>query len=403
MIEEKTAQFRRTTFALGVAAFFIFANLHFPQPILPVLAREFQVSDVMISLLVSVPLFVLAIAFFIYSPLSDALGRKKIMNTAMVIACFLSLGLAVVPGFEGLLLIRTLQAIALAGIPTIALAYISEEYAKKAMTVAIGVYISANSFGGMTGRFMSGVLTDLSSWRIAFLVMGLISVLSVILVLLFLPNSKQFTPQPFHFKEVIANYRHHLSDRQLQPAYIVGGLHFLIFIGFYSYVAFLLLAEPFSLSTTVVGFVFITYMAGTFSSTLAGKLAKKYSQAYCLKIGILIMAVGITLTLIMNLLLIVLGLLLLSFGFFFAHSCSSAWVSKYATTAKASASGLYLTAYYTGGGLGGIYLGWFWVHAGWIGVVAGSMMILVVTTYTSIQMKHLEETDHLKSTSYTVN
>ncbi|MDV2685237.1 MFS transporter [Alkalihalophilus lindianensis] len=403
MIEENTVQFRRTTFALSVAAFFIFANLHFPQPILPVLASEFHVSDVVVSLIISVPLFVLAIAFFVYGPLSDTIGRKKIMNTAMVFACIISLGLVVVPSFEGLLVLRTLQAVALAGVPTIALAYISEEYAKKAMTVAIGVYISANSFGGMVGRFMSGVVTDVASWRMAFLVMGLISVVSVILVLILLPKSKQFEPQSFDFKSVISHYKHHLLDKQLQPAFIVGGLHFLLFIGFYSYVAFLLLGEPFSLSTTVIGFIFITYMAGTVSSTLAGKLSKKHSQVFCLKIGIVIMAIGVSFTLISHLFMIVLGLLLLSFGFFFAHSCSSAWVSKYSTVAKASASGLYLTSYYVGGGLGGIYLGWFWMRAGWLGVVLGSMIVLMITTIITIHMKHLEVNDHVESPSITAN
>lgn len=135
--------------------------------------------------------------------------------------------------------------------------------------------------------------------------------------------------------------------------------------------------EPFHVSTTVLGFLFVTYLSGTFSSTLAGKLLQRMKQSVCMAIGIAIMVLGIMLTMITHVFFVILGLLFLCFGFFFAHSCSSAWVSQQAKFAKASASGLYLTTYYLVGSIGTVYLGYFWSYYGWSGVVVGCLFVRI--------------------------
>lgn len=391
MIELKTTTFWKATIALGIASFFIFANVYFPQPLLPVFSEQFSISAVTSSLSVSLVLLTLGFSFFLYSAISDSFGRKNVMIVVMVLSTIVTFLIPFASSFEMLLLLRILQAIALAGIPTICMAYIGEEFSLKALTLAIGIYISANTVGGMGGRLISGVLTDLFNWKFAFFTMGFISFVCLILVTILLPKSKQFTKKPFHLKTMLVEYRGHLTNKVLLFAFIVGGLHFFVFIGIYSYITFYLSAEPFRVSTTILGFMFLTYIAGTISSTLAGKVSQRIKQSVCIGAGIFIMFLGMVLTLLPNIIAITIGLLFLSFGFFFAHSCSSAWVSKYAKVAKGSASSIYLTAYYLGGSLGSIYLGFFWNHWGWFGVIGGAVLILLITTFCMIQMYRYEK------------
>ncbi|MBU8906779.1 MFS transporter [Desertibacillus haloalkaliphilus] len=391
MIELQTKQFWRATIALGIASFVIFANVYYAQPLLPVFTDEFALSPAVSSLSVSLVLFSLGVSFFFYSALSDAIGRKKIIVIAMIISSVVTVSIAFVPNFEMLLVLRVLQGVALAGIPTVAMAYIGEEFAARALTLAIGIHISANSIGGMSGRMVSGMVTDWYDWRIAFLVMGVLSLVALVAFMLLLPSSKHFKRKSFDWKSAVTEYKLHLKNRTLRLAYLVGGLHFFIFVGIYNFITYLLSGDPFYVSTTILGFLFITYLAGTFSSTLAGKVSQKLLQSHCIGIGILIMVVSTLLTLVSNLWVIVLGLLGLSFGFFFAHSCSSAWVSKYAQFGKASASGLYLTSYYFGGSLGSFYLSIFWNIGHWAGVVIGAILILAITSYLMLQMIKVEK------------
>ncbi|SDG92439.1 MFS transporter, YNFM family, putative membrane transport protein [Alteribacillus persepolensis] len=398
MIDVKTKEFWKATTALGAASFLIFANMYFPQPLLPLFTEEFAISEAASSLIISVALFVLGISFFIYTALSDAFGRRSIIFIAMALGTIGTLAISAAPSFGWLLAARIFQAAALAGIPVAAMAYISEEYKKKAMAAAIGIYISCNSVGGMGGRVLSGVLTDLWNWRIAFVVMAVCSFLLFVLVYILLPKSQQFTARPFQLREVLHDNKDHLKNPVMRYAYIIGGLHFLVFIGIFNFITYYLSGDPFFVSTAVLGLLFLTYGAGTVSSTLAGKAAQIWKQTSAVFIGVALMVLAVVLTLIPSFPVIIGALLILSFGFFFAHSTSSAWVTRHADKAKASASGLYLTSYYLGGSLGSLYYGWLWPAFGWFGMVSGSLLVLVITYLCTKKLAVMEESELHSST-----
>ncbi|RSL31068.1 MFS transporter [Salibacterium salarium] len=391
MIERKTKTFWQATMALGVSSLLIFANMYFPQPLLPLFSDEFNVSETTSSLLISISLFVLGVSFFLYTALSDAYGRRNIIFIAMVLGTIGTVGISIAPTFEWMLMARMFQAAALAGIPVAAMAYISEEFSVRAMTIAVGIYISCNSLGGMGGRVLSGVVTDSWDWRTAFIMMAIINFLLFIVVYILLPYSRQFQPRPFQLKEVFQNNLYHLANPIMTYAYIIGGLHFLVFIGIFNFITYYLSHEPFRVSTTILGLLFLTYGAGTISSTLAGRAAQRWKQTTCMGIGIICMVFSIAMTLIPSFFIIIIALIILSFGFFFVHSSSSSWVTRHAEEAKASASGLYLTSYYLGGSLGSLYFGWLWSHFAWTGVTLGALFVLAGTSICVILLNKKEK------------
>ncbi|MCT8138229.1 MFS transporter [Anaerobacillus sp. CMMVII] len=390
MIELKSKAFWQASIALGLASFIAFANLYYTQPILPLISLEFSVSPLASSLTVSSALLSVALFFFFFSALSDALGRKKVMMVATILLILTTFAIAFVQSFHSLLVLRILQGAFIAGIPTIAIAYIGEEFSPRALGVAIGIYISMNSIGGMSGRVLSGVFTEIFNWRISFILIGLISLVFFVLFMKLLPPSSYFKTRKFERHKAVGDYFKHLKNQNLQLAFLVGGLHFFIFVGLYNYVTYLLTAPPFLLPTVFIGVLFLTYLPGTISSTLAGKTALLWSQSVTIGLGIILMVTGTVIMLFINLPAIIAGLLLLSFGFFFAHSALNAWVSKRAFFAKASASGLYLTSYYVGGSLGSFYLGFFWHYWHWPGVIAGTLLVLLTTSLLAFKMVLIE-------------
>lgn len=384
MITVGTRDFWFATLALALGSFMIFANVHMTQPLLPQLAESFQLTPLQASWSLTATISMLGLSLLIYGPLSDALGRKSIMVITLLGAVATTLAISQVETYSSLLILRGLQGLFLGGLPAIAIAYLGDEFERKALVVAVGLYISANSLGGVTGRLVSGFVGEHYDWQTVFIVLGFSSFVLVLLFIWLLPASKQFQAKAFRPRSVLSDIRDHLRNSWLLAAYVIGGLNMLVFLTQYSYITFVLAEAPYHLSTHALGMLFLTYLTGSLASAGSGRASAWFSQPTCMIIGILLLMLGSLLTLMGQLPMIISGFLINSFGFFLTHSTLSSWVSQHALKARASASSLYLVFYYLGASLGGFYLEPFWQWARWPGVVLASLLVFVLTLSTAI-------------------
>lgn len=387
MIDAHSPAWWRATAALCLGSFMIFANVYVTQPLLPMLTDHFGVSSLQASWSFTLTTLMLGASLLFYGPLSDAIGRRGIMLATMVGATLVALLLSQITGFYELLILRAFQGFLLGGLPAIAIAYMGDEFQKPALMLAVGYYISANSLGGISGRLLGGFIGDYYGWQQAFTVVCGISVVCIALFWWLLLPSRHFQARSLRPKPMIRDLTGHLRNPALMMAYMIGGLNFFIFVNQYSYATFLLAAPPYNLSPSWLGMLFLTYLSGTVGSALSGKAAKHWSQPACMAAGGLLLIIGTLVTLIPDVKGILAGFLINAFGFFFAHSSASSWVSQNAVGARASASSLYLVFYYLGASTGGIYLELFWLQSGWKGVVLGSILVLFVTTFIALLLR----------------
>ncbi len=390
MIEAGSAAFWRATLALCLGSFLVFANLYITQPLMPLFSREFGLSELQASWSLSLPMLTLGLSLLVYGPLSDALGRRVIMIVTLTGAIFTTTLITRVDSYWQLLLLRGLQGLLLGGLPAIAIAYLGEEFNRKAVLLAVGFYISGNSLGGISGRLLGGFVTELSSWQHAFEVMAIASWLGLALFVWMLPGSRHFQPGRLHLGTMVADLTSHLRNPLLLGAYLIGGFNFFIFSNQFSYVTYLLSDAPYYLPPALLGLLFLTYLSGTAGSALSGRVAQQLPQSLCMLLGILIMMLGSLVTLLASLNAIIIGLLISSFGFFCCHSMASAWVNRQAQRARASASSLYLVFYYLGGSCGGFYLDPLWRNWHWSGVVIGALWVLSITALLAIWLYRRE-------------
>ncbi|MFP8967604.1 MFS transporter [Pokkaliibacter sp. CJK22405] len=379
----------RATLALCLGSFMIFSNLYVTQPLLPMLAHTFGISALEASASFTISTLTLGISLLVYGPLSDALGRRGIMLFTMAGVLLTTLCLSQVQEYSWLIVLRALQGFFLGGLPAIAVAYMGDEFDREALVMAVGLYISANSLGGIGGRLMGGFFGEAFGWSTTFLIVGVVSLIILAVFFALLPHSRHFQPQRFRLGVSLGNMGAHLKNPLLILAYLIGGFNFFIFINQYSYITFVLGSEPYSLSPKYLGLLFLTYLTGTLASTVAGKVGRHVPQPLCMAGGIVILMIGTLVTLSHALPLIILGFFINSFGFFFAHSTASSWVSRNALKAKASASSMYLVFYYIGASTGGLYLHPFWEWMGWQGVVMGSWIVLAGTLTAALCLYRL--------------
>lgn len=385
-IQRGTHKFRMVNIALFAGGFNTFAILWGTQPLLPEISKQFHISPAVSSLSLSSTTIALAISMLIAGSLSEVFGRKSVMTFALVASSILSILTAFSPNFHLLLLARILQGVTLAGLPAVAMAYLGEEIEPKSLGMAMGLYISGNSVGGMAGRIISGILTDHFGWRIALEAIGVMSLLASIVFWFILPKSTHFTPRKFAIKSLTSSLFSQFKEPGLIYIFIIGFLLMGSFVSLYNYIGFELIAPPYSLSQTLVGFIFIVYTVGTFSSTWMGMLADQYGKKKLLQVSLIILLSGACITLNTSLLVKIIGIAIFTFGFFAGHSIASGWIGQLATHDKAQASGLYLFFYYLGSSIGGTVSGTFYSSFGWMGVISGIVVLAVTSIILSIRL-----------------
>ncbi|MDY4326064.1 MFS transporter [Pectobacterium brasiliense] len=387
-ITRGTPQFMRVTLALFSAGLATFALLYCVQPLLPVLSQDFGISPATSSLSLSVSTVMLALGLLFTGPLSDTIGRKNVMVVSLMLAAICTVICAFMTSWNGILVMRAMMGLSLSGVAAVAMSYLSEEIHPSVLAFSMGLYISGNSIGGMSGRLVSGVLTDYFPWRVAIGTIGVLALIAAITFWRILPESRHFRPGSLRPKTLLLNSKLHWRDAGLPLLFLEGFLLMGAFVTLFNYIGYRLLAPPYLLSQAVVGLLSVVYLTGSYSSPKAGALTARYGRGPVLSIAILLMLVGLGMTALSPLFAIFGGMMLFTAGFFAAHSVASSWIGQRARRAKGQASSMYLFSYYLGSSLAGTLGGFFWHSFGWMGITAFLSALLLLALVVSLILKH---------------
>lgn len=365
--------YRRVTAALFLAGVATFATIYCTQPLLAVLAAEFRVSPATATLSVSVTTISLGVALLFAGPLSDAVGRTRLMIASLAASGLACLACAFVTDWAHMLLLRGAVGVLVAGLPAVATAYLREEIHHHWASAATGLYIGGTAIGGMAGRLITGFLATRFDWRTAVAGIGVLGLAVAAAVALILPRSRHFHASALHHRALRANARRMLLDRGLLTLYAIGFCSMGAFVATFNALSFRLAAPPFSLTPATMSLLFLTYAVGSFASTWAGRLATRRGSRAVVPWALAVEGAGIALTLSDALAAVVVGVAVLSVGFFAAHGVTSAWVTARASRkgpGTGQAGALYLFGYYLGSSAIGALAGVAWSAAGWPAVVA---------------------------------
>ncbi|MGC9665484.1 MFS transporter [Planosporangium sp. 12N6] len=373
--------YRRLSLALFAAGIATFSSLYCTQPVLPLLGTAFGLTPAQAALSVSVTTLALGIGMILVGPLSDAYGRVRFIRLSLGATALVGLACAVAPTWPALLALRTVQGLALAGLPAVAMAYLREEVHRAAHARATGLYVAGTAIGGMLGRLVAGGLADLLGWRAAVGGVALLALACAVTVFALLPPSLNFIAAPARPGRLVRQAGRLLTDPVLLALNGVAATLMGAFVAVFNALGFRLAAAPYRLSAAVAGLVFLVYALGSLASALAGRLADRFGQRPVVPAAVAVMAAGILLTLAGPLPLVVTGLAVMTFGFFAAHGVASGWVAARAQVGgggTGQASALYLLAYYLGSSVFGALAGRAWTGGGWAGVTA---MTVVLTAF----------------------
>ncbi|MGA8789390.1 MAG: MFS transporter [Paenarthrobacter sp.] len=380
--------YSRILAALALAGVATFAQLYSTQAVLPLMANDLKITAAEAALSISLATVGLAITVLPWSFVADRIGRVRAMAIGIAVATLLGLLVPLAPTVPLLMTLRTLEGMALGGIPAIAIAYLNEEVTKVHTALAAGTYVAGTTLGGLAGRLVAGPVGELWGWRAAALAVSLLATVSAVLFLVLVPKQRRFSPAPaLGFRGALTTLKGHSSNPKLVSLYLQAFLLMGGFVAVYNYLGFRLHAEPFGLPATVVSLIFLAYLSGTVSSRWAAGLTTRFGRRNVLVAGIAIMSAGLALTLAENLAATLAGLVVFTGGFFAAHSVGSGWTGAIATTGKAQAASLYNLSYYLGSSVIGWAGGLAFQAFGWPALALG-VIVLSCTTAAVTLMVH---------------
>jgi MFS transporter, YNFM family, putative membrane transport protein len=393
------AGYRRITAALFAAGVATFALIYSTQALLPEFPRAFSVSAAQSTLSVSLTTIGLGVALLVAGPVSEVVGRTRLIHLSLAASAVVAVACAVAPTWEVLLGLRLLQGVTLAGLPAVATAYLREELHPGTHARAAGVYIGGTAIGGMTGRLVTGPVAEVAGWRWALAAIAVVGLGCVVVVRLLLPASRHFVAVPARVGRLAAMTRRALRDPALLSLYAIGACSVGAFVAVFNALGFRLTSAPFDLGLGTAGLVFLVYPIGTLGSMVAGRLADRFSRRGVVPVGCLVFLAGVLLTLPASLPLVVLGLAVMTAGFFAVHGVASGWVATRAHAggvAAGQAASLYLFAYYLGSSVFGSLTGRAWTLGAWPAVVLLASALVVVTGGFALWLRRTPSLDPVR-------
>src|ERR1035437_3113662 len=278
MLSQATPRSTTRTAAVVFAGFCAFVTLFAPQPLLPMLAREFRVSAAAISLVVTASTLAVAMAAPFAGVVADRFGRKRVIVPAAFLLAVPTLLAATATSYGQLLFWRFLQGAFTPGIFAVIIAYINEEWEAGA-GAATAAYVTGTVLGGFSGRALAALVASHASWRWAFVMLGTLNLLGAIAIRAWLPAGRGFARSRRAGPMGAAMLRP-LRNPRLVATYAVGFCVMFSMLATFTYINFYLAAPPFSLSTAALGLLFAVYLVGAAVTPAAGRAIDQIGRAH---------------------------------------------------------------------------------------------------------------------------
>jgi predicted MFS family arabinose efflux permease len=153
---------------LGLAAFSGAVAIRISDPVVPLIARDFDVTLTAAALISSAYALPYALGQPILGPIGDAVGKSAVMRACLAIGAAAMAAAWLAPTYETLFLARMVAGVAGGGVIPVALAIIGDRFQFEQRQVALARVLFAAVTGQLIGSVGSGLIGERFGWRASF-------------------------------------------------------------------------------------------------------------------------------------------------------------------------------------------------------------------------------------------
>ena len=277
-------------FVLSMALFATMLGNGVVIPFIPLYAQEFGASGVAVGILFGAHSASRTFLLPLIGRASDRHGRKAFLLWGLFFYALSSVAYLLADSLLTLIVIMALQGVATAMVQPVSMAYVGD-LTPKGKEGAYAGYVNTAFLGGVAGGpILGGVIKDLFNMQASFILLGVLSLLSLLLLLFFLPEvQKQHVVE----KKEAASWRTILSSRPILGVSLFRVVYALSSTLIWVFVP-LLSASLLPLTTSQVGaLISLNVLISTVLQAPCGRLSDRMNKAVLIGIGGLISAVSL--------------------------------------------------------------------------------------------------------------
>ncbi len=367
---------------MAAAAGIIGANIHYSQPLLPVIAISLSIDPSLAGTLPAITQLGFALSLLMLLPLADSLKRKQLILATVAVAAVALFAQSIAPTLP-LVLVAAFVVGAASVAPQILSPFAATISPPGREGQGSGMVLSGILLGVLLSKVLAGVVGAAVGWR--WLYVGAAVAMIALLVVLWrtLPDLPRGVPQ--RFREILASplvlLRRHPSLR-LHSA--LGGLVSAAFMLFWSSYA-LHLFDQFGFGALIAGLFGLAGIAGSLLAPLAGRLVDEGRAILTLTLAASMVLAAFVLMWVgqASVILLIVAILLLDAGVGIAHSSNQARIFRVDPLARSRLNSVYMFSYFIGGAIGSIAGVAAYGAIGWAGVclcglVVGPAVLVIV-------------------------
>ena len=371
---------------IGLAAFLTLVDLFATQAILPALAKAYGVRPAAMGLAVNASTLGMAVAGLAVAFFSRHIDRRLGIAASLGLLAIPTALLASAPDLATFAALRIAQGLCMATAFALALSYLAEHCSASESAGAFAAYISGNVASNLVGRLMAAALVDHLGIAANFFVFAGLNLAGAALVWFWLGRAAP-APMPATLRSPLSLWAGHFRNGALRASFAIGFLILFAFIGTFTYVNFVLVREPLSLSMMAVGFVYFVFLPSIVATPLAGRAVARFGTRPAFWSALAVAAAGLPLLVLPSVPAVLAGLAMVGAGTFFAQATATGFVGRAGIADRGSASGIYLASYFSGGLVGTALLGQVFERFGWAACVVGVGLALALAALLGTRLR----------------
>ncbi|MFL9832088.1 MFS transporter [Flavobacterium sp. ST-87] len=363
---------------MAIATGLIVANLYYCQPLIVLIANEFNIPDADAGTITYLTQAGYAIGLFFMVPLGDKIERKtQILATtfATVVALIIA---ATAQSFFILELASLLIGIT-SIVPQLILPLAASLSEPEQRGKVVGTIMSGLLVGILLSRTLSGFIGEVWGWRAMFWIA------SGLCLLLFFIIQKQFPYNKPDFKgtygQLITSLFSLIKEQPLlREATLINVFSFAQFGAFWTTMVLLLSAEPFSFNSATIGLFGIVGASGALAAPLVGKLGDKGNSRIAVGYGCLLIALSFMIFYFSstNITGIIIGIVFIDIGLQGVHISNQTRVYSIVPEARNRMNTVFMSFSFLGTAAGSAYGLFLWELGGWLAVTSGCLLLSVL-------------------------
>ena len=228
-----------------------------------------------------------------YGPISDSLGRRKVLVVGLLIYCLGSLFCFFAGTMMELVAARFFQALGAAAGGVIARAMVRDVFTGKKAAQAQSFINLAFSFTPLMAPLFGGYLLIFFGWRSIFLALLLFGIICLLILILKIPETlSKKKRNTLGLVSIVLGYRRILRNSRSIGSILSGALAFSCMFTYFAASPFIYI-DLFKIPDQYYGFLFGLNVLGIIGTNLINaRTVIKYGPLVMLRIGVSMMCVG---------------------------------------------------------------------------------------------------------------